>query len=208
MSIDDAEGRIVTTSEQIRSERRRIGHSQATLAAAAGVSERTVQNAEAGKPISGETLRALRAVLDIPEREIAPDPKLDGLVAELRRLHAVDEAGGPSTGFPRGMAGIVVCLIALIAHISGIGRDDMFGLLLPIVFAAGFAMMWTGFSLNERMTVRNRVELEECLASIEAHVEEGGVRRLDVAQATTLSTIMPPDMHRRLFRQRRVEVVP
>jgi DNA-binding XRE family transcriptional regulator len=64
-------------ANDIRQARIRGMMSQAHLAEVAGVSERTVKRAEAGDPISAETLRAIRAVLgdDLAPRTDTPGPR-------------------------------------------------------------------------------------------------------------------------------------
>jgi HTH-type transcriptional regulator/antitoxin HipB len=86
MRVEDSKGLGVT----VRERRAKLGITQATLAAAAGVSRRWLSDLEAGK-VTAElglvlrTLRALGIVVDLqPEERLAPID-LDAVLAAHRR---------------------------------------------------------------------------------------------------------------------------
>lgn len=69
--------------DSIRQARAKANMSQAHLAAASGLSERTVKRAEAGEPMSAETMRALSAALDTSFEPPVPDQRAKACYADL-----------------------------------------------------------------------------------------------------------------------------
>ena len=64
----------MSQQETIRAARQRLNMSQATLADAAGLSERTVKRAESGHGLSPETAQALSSVLELPPGTLRSGP--------------------------------------------------------------------------------------------------------------------------------------
>ena len=137
MAAPAEEREVRVDHRALRAFRTRRLWTQEELAAAAVLSDRTVQRAEAGKPVSIETLRGLAAALDVPSaRLLVAAPIAPGLLW-----------GGVcgATGIAMGMASAIYGILA--GNASGAEAGVAFGLVGAV---GGAAFAWLSIAINAR----------------------------------------------------------
>ena len=131
MAAPDEEREVRVDHRALRAFRTRRQWTQEELAAAAVLSDRTVQRAEAGKSVSIETLRGLAAALDVPS---------------ARLLVAAPIAPGLLWGGVCGATGMASAIYGILAgNASGAEAGVAFGLVGAV---GGAAFAWLGIAIN------------------------------------------------------------
>lgn len=119
--------------DKLRHLRRALGLTQLELAVAAGVSERTVRNAERNRPVQRDYLACLAGALGVDIRELAREPAaVASLICWRRNLEAVTGAvqsvvtesdGGPLLELAHPQATLNMHFDPHLCPLAGMARD-------------------------------------------------------------------------------------